>query len=747
MKKLLSTLLIICHTSFCLAQIDSLKQCLLNANGKEKLKILNKLTALDTTENFRNYHRQATALAKEINDDTSEVRALRAMGNHYLNSGQTDSAYLYFTKALIVARKYKLPSEIIVCLNKSADAQEEAGHFDKALQLYTEALYESKKINKKKEIAVAYENLGIFHLYQRNDSTALKCFNEQLKLLEQLNDSSTMYICLNNIGSIYLIRGEYSNCIQYYLQSIGIEKRLKKDDAVAQSHVNIGIVYKTQGNLDMALESLLEAVRYFDKQKPSTDRAKCYTAIGNILIALDSTKRALLYHYKSLEINEKINYKKGIAKSYTNIAETYMKLAQYDSALIYITYSIKLKETLKDKASLAYSFDILGENYFHQKDYAQAQNYYLQSMKLQQEVEDPNGKATTLNKLGALYFEWGKYDLALKNLEEAREIELQIGAKQLLLNNYRITRNALKENKDFLNALYFSDKYIELNEDMLNEQKNNMITNLQLKYDTEKKEQEIKLLTEKDKSHAAIVSQQYTLITSLIAGAFLLIIILLISLKAYRTSEKSNKQKQVMMKELHHRVTNNLQVLSSLLNLQQNRLEDVATKDAIKEVQHRLKAMLLIHRDLYSGSADAYVDMKIYIEKLVDNLLSSFGYSKSKMKINLVTDHILLEADKALNVGFICNEVVNNSFKHAFSKTDQPELTITLQKQGTEYLLFAIADNGKGMQIEKDIEKTNSFGLRLINMFIKDLKGSLNIASNENGSRFEFIIPTNNLNT
>jgi two-component sensor histidine kinase len=758
MKKIIYLLFCACSPFLSFAQVDSLKESLLTLEGKAKLEALNKLTVLDTAVPFSYYHKQAITLATQLKDRAGEANAFCSMGDRYYDIQVYDSALVYYMKGVTVARNYKLRHELIKSLDKSGMALEDKTIYDRALPLYNEALSESRKSGNKKDIASALEYLGIFYLNQRNDSLAFKCLNEQLELTKQLNDSSATAVCLNNIGFLYYQRGEYENCIQHYQKSLVIERNLNDIYAVTQSLINIGITYDEQGTYEPAIKNLLEAISYFEKQNAPLELASCYNTVGLILTKLNETDSALAYHFKALKIRQSIKYKKGIAMSFTNIGETYKEQGKYDSALVYLNRSLVLKNEIGDKALIASSLDLLGEVYFLQKDFIQAENFYLQSMQLKQEVVDPKGKATTMNKLGALYIQWQKYDLAIKNLDEARKIATTSGAKKILLDNYEITITALRAKGDNTEALHYYDLYTELNESILGEQKTKAISELQVKYDTEKKEQRIIFLAEQAKADAAILSKKNTLIISLIISSLLLVMVVLISFKAYRSGVKANKQskviigqkqmlleqKQNVMKELHHRVKNNLQMLSSLLKLQRGRLEDESTKNAIKAVEHRLNAMLFIHQDLYGESVGSEVSMKEYLQKLIDNLLFSYGYSKDQVKINLAADILSLDPDKALSIGFICNEVISNSFKHAFSKTGKPELTIIL-KEENDQLHFTLADNGKGMSIENDVEKTNSFGLRLIQMFVKDLQGKLSMKSDQQGSRFEFIIPTNQI--
>jgi two-component sensor histidine kinase len=753
MKKALS-LLFLFLINTCFAQADSLKQCLSGATGKEKLRLLNALVIQDTAPFYRDHYNEAIQLARLMKDAPGEVNVLCAMGDRYYDNEQEDSAVFYYTKGLDVARKHKLMREVILCLDRVAMAMELFEHYDKALRFYNAALTESRKLNDKKEISHALEQLGIFHLNQRNDSLAIKYMTEQLSITKELNDSTLIYICLNNIGAIYKKRGEYENAIQYYKSSLLIEQKLHKDTAVAESSLNIGMIYKDQGNYVTALSYLLNAASYLKKLKPSISLGSCYNSLGAVYMELGENEKALFYHFLSLGVRKQINNKRGIAISYNNIAEVYKEQGKYNLALNSINQSIKLKEDLGDKGSLAVSLDLLGEIYFLKSDFVQAEHYYLEALHIRKEVEDPKGKATTLNKLGALYFEWGKHDLAREKLDEARIIATTTGVKKVLLENYKITIRLLKTKGDALELSKFYEEYIALNDDILNEQKNNALTEMEVKYKSDEKDQQIALLDEKEKSQAAVVSQQNTFIYSLAGGILLLIVIVLVSLSAYRAGAKSNKQskiiieqkqmmieqKQTMMKELHHRVKNNLQLLSSLLKLQHQRLDDPSSKEAIKAVEHRLNAMLLIHQDLYGKSVDA-VDMSIYVRKMIDNLLFAFGNPTVQVNVNSQPGELFIDAGKALNIGFIFNEVINNSFKHAFVQTAFPVLDITLKKNEQGSLLLAIADNGKGMEVEKEPGKTAPFGLGLIHLLINEMEGSITISSDTKGSRFEFIIP------
>ncbi len=682
-----------------------------------------------------------------MKDKPGEVMAYCAMGDHYFDFRKPDSAYTYYNHALTAARAYKLQHEKVVALQKSADALTILGRYDEAFPLYTEALALSRKSGNKADQVKTLEGFGLFYYDQRDYTKALECFLEELPLAEKTKDSSSLSACFNNIGLVYCARGDYANGIINYNRVRAIKHSLHDELAVAQSLINIGIAYKDMGTYDLALENLLEAARYFEKVPPTMELASCYNTIGNVYFELKNPKKALEYHQKSLLIRQQIGYKRGVAMSFTNIGKAYLPLGNFDSALVNLERSLVLKEELGDKKLISSTLDLLGEFYFLQHDFDKAENYYRRSLAVKRDIEDPPGTATTFNNLGALYLEWQKYDSAIVWLNEGRILAEGIGAKQVLLTNYELTIQVLRAGGDSAKALPFYDRLLVLKDAVLDEQKNKTLVEMQLKYDMEKKEAENLLLLEKNKASAAILSRQNLAIYSLIGGALLLIVAVLSLLKAYRNGQKANRQsqviisqKQVMMRELHHRVKNNLQVLSSLLSLQQTRIQETSTKEAVKDVEHRLNAMLLIHQDLYGDNDGSQVNMREYLRKLADNLLDSFGHSAVNVRIRLDVDDLPLDADKALNVGFICNEIITNALKHAFAGIAEPELCIGMTSK-EDMIQLVISDNGNGMPGEAAFEKTNSFGLRLIHLFLRDLQGTINIVPGKNGAGFELLIP------
>lgn len=200
--------------------------------------------------------------------------------------------------------------------------------------------------------------------------------------------------------------------------------------------------------------------------------------------------------------------------------------------------------------------------------------------------------------------------------------------------------------------------------------------------------------------------------------------------------EQKNKENELLLGEIHHRVKNNLQVISSLLSLQERSIDDVATKSAIAEGKERVKSMGLIHKMLYQNDNYSGVEMDNYGRELIKGLIDSFGIKATDIDVNLNFSRLKLDVDTAIPVGLIINELVINTLKYAFEKTNSPTINVSLIKQA-ENLILEVSDNGTGKV--SDLENSKSFGMKLINSLAKQLGGKL-VISDESGLHFKISI-------
>lgn len=214
--------------------------------------------------------------------------------------------------------------------------------------------------------------------------------------------------------------------------------------------------------------------------------------------------------------------------------------------------------------------------------------------------------------------------------------------------------------------------------------------------------------------------------------------------KALDQIEGSLREKEVLLREIHHRVKNNLQIISSLLNLQTGFTADKKTNEILEESKNRVKSMALIHEKLYQSENFSSLDIREFIEELIKNLFNSYGIESSAVSTELSIDNINLNADQAVYLGLIVNELVSNSLKHAFKSTSvdengeqQKKIFISVKKDSNIGYSLNIADNGRGFPENIDFKNTESLGLQLVISLVKQLDGEISL---NNNSGTEFLI-------
>jgi len=201
--------------------------------------------------------------------------------------------------------------------------------------------------------------------------------------------------------------------------------------------------------------------------------------------------------------------------------------------------------------------------------------------------------------------------------------------------------------------------------------------------------------------------------------------------RLYQGSTKKNViisktlvEKEILLKEIHHRVKNNLQFISSLLGLQTEHVVDEAALDALQEGQDRVQSMALIHQNLYQDENLTGVNVKDYFVKLTQGLMDSYNIHEDNIQMNLIIEDINLDVDTVIPVGLILNEIITNSFKYAFVNMDMGSITIELYEQ-EGVLHLNIKDDGIGLEDKTKENLGNSFGYRLIEAFAGQLQATL----------------------
>jgi two-component sensor histidine kinase len=189
--------------------------------------------------------------------------------------------------------------------------------------------------------------------------------------------------------------------------------------------------------------------------------------------------------------------------------------------------------------------------------------------------------------------------------------------------------------------------------------------------------------------------------------------------------KRSLSEKEILLKEIHHRVKNNLQIITSMINLQLKMVKDESVKRTLQDSLNRINTMGQLHRSLYQGESLAEVRMGEYLDSLLDSIRDMFGTRGKEVKIETHFEDISLDPDKAIPVGLIVNELVTNSYKHAFEDRPQGSIFVSLSASDSEGFHLSVRDDGSGILEKINAKDPDSLGTRLVSVFVTQLKGRL----------------------
>ena len=228
---------------------------------------------------------------------------------------------------------------------------------------------------------------------------------------------------------------------------------------------------------------------------------------------------------------------------------------------------------------------------------------------------------------------------------------------------------------------------------------------------------------------------------SIITALLLLILVLLYKTiqsnkRKNKLLQKKNEEKGFLLKEIHHRVKNNLEIVSSLLALQSEQITDRKVRDAMQKSQHRVHSMSMIHQKLYQGKSLSAIEMKDYFTNLSSYILDTFD-AGDRIEVLCRMQKLELDVDMAIPIGLIVNELLTNSMKYAFPNGEVGEVCISLVEKDSQ-LFLEVSDNGIGKPLADDNEGTG-FGTQLVSLLTKQLEGKMSLTVKDGTSvSFEF---------
>lgn len=496
----------------------------------------------------------------------------------------------------------------------------------------------------------------------------------------------------------------------------------------------MGVSHYVKQEYDKAIEYYLEATRYFEKTNNGKKLYRIYNNLAacyNIRGDLDNTEK---YFLKSLEIATKIGDATWVANINNNLAVLYMNHNLYKKADTAITHALSYYQEQKDSLMLGITFMNLGNSKIYQDDYENALTSYRQAMLLVPYEKVPLLYAVSETGIGIAYTKQKEFKRALAHLTKGVDIAKTIHHVQQLMESYEALSVYYSETKDYENAYLLSLEAQKLKDSVLSATQDQNMAEALTKFESEKKDAQLKLM----KLEAEKVAQQQKLyLLFAIAG---ILIAGLIGFFLFKNKKKNTllakqkklleltvDEKNVLLKETHHRVKNSFQIVSSLLYLQSENIKDKEAKEAMKEAQNRVRSMVLIHQKLYSKDQLVGIDTKEYFTDLVKDIFESHQDESQKINYSLDIESLVLDIETITPLGLILNELITNVIKHAFpTVTNSNSMEISFFKKG-DFLKLIVTDNGKGMP--GDI-KESSFGISLIKALSKKVKANLSFSEN-----------------
>ena len=528
------------------------------------------------------------------------------------------------------------------------------------------------------------------------------------------------------LSGLYQHIEKVDSSIYYALKATRIDSINQDSSSIPFSYFHLGTCYSNNYQYELALEKMLYGrsyVRKMDAYKiPEIDIriASIYYYLGNINKAYSLTESAL-------EVAQKIGMNIAQTNAYLMLAICQNYKEDFQAAYNFYQKAdslnkIKINNPLRNiqcKVGMAQAKLNMGEML--------SANEMAVLRKLQSDAKEGNQQ----NWLNFLFLRIEDNSIAEfeSKYEEYFQQSDEKNAEHLTIHLLHIKKEFYRKKGAYKKAIYVDNEIDRIQKRISQQNNEYIIQELDSKYRKQIQDREISYLEDQNENKSKIVFQQR--ITILLGGITLIIGTVLIML-LYRLFRKVNKQKDfiskalsdkdILIKEIHHRVKNNLQLVSSLLTLQGRDIDDEKAKSAIQDGKNRVRSMALIHQDLYLKETIKNINVKDYLEKLTTDLFLTYKIDQNEIVLQLDIDDVDLDVDTIVPLGLIINELITNAIKYAFKEGDQGILGVSL-KEKNNVIELIIIDNGVGFNAE-NIRK-DSFGTTMIKALTRQLNATI----------------------
>lgn len=647
---------------------------------------------------------QAIQLSEKIHNDSLKFQSLKYLGLSYIQSGDTLSA----KRCQVQAERFFLNSHRFDLAIKSwigfGEAADRRGMHSVGMSSYRNAL-----------------NLFYKHPAAGNEA------NIRYHIAQE-------YFLMNNPG-----KGEK--------EALAIVAKFRnKNINLDQANIFLAGYYRSIGDYRRALKYCLAAVRDVEKFSEINEPDYYYGELALIYDALGESENCILYYKKTLDLRKKTAIEEEfLFRTAGFIIKNYVKLGKTSEALEEFA---KLRRDHQPRSPLGKVFDLQNQAYCSDaagKDDA-AERQYLRVIT----------ELSALHIYGILslaYEDISNFYLSHHRLDDARIYANKIGPGADLFENKRfeLLRYRIDSIRgDDHGALRHYLSFTKFRDSITDESKNRDVAELQLQYETDRKENDIRYLKKSGYLQKEQLKQAKLDQNLILGGSSILLILLCLLYRSYRinknnvveinhknkvlsltVAEKDNliKEKEWLIKEVHHRVKNNLQIVMGLLQRQSSFINNKDALSAIRNSEQRMNSVALIHQKLYQSDNVMTVNMSDYIDELLGYLANCFNLD-GVVIFQKDVDNIELEVNLAVPIGLILNEAVTNSIKYAFGSIGNGLIKISLKTAGAHKYLLSVSDNGQGLPADFDLQQTHSMGFNLMKGLSKQIGGKLTTMNN-----------------
>lgn len=561
-----------------------------------------------------------------------------------------------------------------------------------------------------------------YHFF-RSELDSAKYFSEaSIAIYANYPDSLEYFIAVYNLGGIYVEMDDHIQGLVQFKKVIRIiDDNFENLMALHQTKVilnrayaysSIGLVYRRLGDYKSAIRNMEKAIKVtyrVDSRESEILRAVTLGNIGEAYFEAENYEEAENYAIAGLEQKNKLGLQASTGYNYQILAMAAYGRGKYDLCLRYVE---EADEKFLESGNVK---ELSRDNFWRAKSFFKAGDFKRASVLLTDlEIAYKQGfsktdQADLYDLIAEVKAAQGDYKGANEYLLISRMIREEVNVK-----------NDIKMVGEFLN--FFEEEEARLNDRIEN------LKNIQEK-------EKLELQIENDEEKKIWV---YSLF---LVSIICLVLIIFIIAKAYKRNKKINEElshsideKQILFKEVHHRVKNNFQIISSLLNLQQGIEEDERGKKVLSDAQGRIQSMSLVHELLYRKNEVKEIGFKAYTEELVGTVLHSFAGEGRTIDYKIECDDETFDLEVAVPLGLIMNEAITNAVKYAFDGRTNGSVYISLKRLNDEFFEMIIQDDGIGIPDEFIDGNKGTLGMELINILTEQLGGQVTI-NNDSGTR------------